>query len=130
MPAQCNAVFAVLMAGKRGNAAVVYFASSRIGGSPLLPDHQVMKEVPVWTLPVPPPTPFDGIGSNEIGIVRPRIGPLRPDISYPDITIYVVERDGRVDPKDYNWMLLVLRAKAMFEFEASAGGLLPIARKQ
>jgi hypothetical protein len=42
-----------------------------------------------------------------------------------DIAIYVVERDGVVDPKDDNWMLLVLRAKAMFVFEASAAGLLP-----
>ena len=27
-----------------------------------------------------------------------------------DIAIYVVERDGRVDPNDYNWRLMVLRA--------------------
>ena len=45
-----------------------------------------------------------------------------------DIAIYVVERDGRVDPNDDNWMLLVLRAKAMFVFEAEAAGLLPVAR--
>jgi hypothetical protein len=42
-----------------------------------------------------------------------------------DIAIYVVERDGRVDPNDYNWRLLVLRAKATFEFKASVTGLLP-----
>jgi len=47
-----------------------------------------------------------------------------------DIAIYVVERDGMVDPKDDNWMLLVLRAKAMFVFEASAAGLLPVARER
>jgi hypothetical protein len=32
----------------------------------------------------------------------------------------VVERDGRVDPNDQNWRLLVLRAKTMLEFKASA----------
>jgi hypothetical protein len=30
-----------------------------------------------------------------------------------DIALYVVERDGRVDPNDDEWMLLVGRAKAM-----------------
>jgi Protein of unknown function (DUF3102) len=39
-----------------------------------------------------------------------------------EIAIYAVERDGRVDPNDYHWRLLVLRAKAMFAFEASAAG--------
>ena len=47
-----------------------------------------------------------------------------------DIAIYVVERDGRVDPNDYNWRLLVLQAKAMLEFKALTSGLLPVARGQ
>jgi hypothetical protein len=47
-----------------------------------------------------------------------------------EIAIYAVERDGRVDPNDYHWRLLVLRAKAMFQFEASAAGGLPLAREQ
>jgi hypothetical protein len=47
-----------------------------------------------------------------------------------DIAIYVVERDGRVDPNDSKWRLLVLRARAMFEFRASATGVLPVAREQ
>jgi hypothetical protein len=47
-----------------------------------------------------------------------------------DIAIYVVERDGRVDPNDYNWRLLVLRAKATLEFKVLASGLLPVAREQ
>ena len=46
-----------------------------------------------------------------------------------DIAIYVVERDGKVDPNDQNWRLLVLRAKAMLEFKASAT-LLPVGREQ
>ena len=46
-----------------------------------------------------------------------------------EIAIYAVERDGRVDPNDYHWRLLVLRAKAMFAFEASAAGRLPLARE-
>jgi hypothetical protein len=46
-----------------------------------------------------------------------------------DIAIYVVERDGRVDLNDQNWRLLVLRAKVMLEFKASAA-LLPVAREQ
>jgi hypothetical protein len=36
MPARCDMVFAVLMAGQRGDAAVVYFSWSRIGGGRLL----------------------------------------------------------------------------------------------
>jgi hypothetical protein len=47
-----------------------------------------------------------------------------------EIAIYVVQRDGRVDPNDYDWRLLVLRAKATLEFEASAGKLFPVAREQ
>jgi hypothetical protein len=47
-----------------------------------------------------------------------------------DIAIYVVEREGRVDPNDFNWRLLVLRAKAMLEFKAAATWLLPVAREQ
>jgi Protein of unknown function (DUF3102) len=47
-----------------------------------------------------------------------------------EIAIYAVGRDGRVDPNDYHWRLLVLRAKAMFAFEASAAGRLPLAREQ
>jgi len=47
-----------------------------------------------------------------------------------NIAIYVVERDGRVDPNDYNWRLLVLQAKAMLEFKALTSGLLPVAREQ
>jgi hypothetical protein len=47
-----------------------------------------------------------------------------------DIAIYVIERDGRVDPNDYSWRLLVLRAKATLEFKASASKLFPVAREQ
>ena len=42
-----------------------------------------------------------------------------------DIAIYVVERDGRVEPNDYNWRLLVLRAKVMLESKALATGFSP-----
>jgi hypothetical protein len=44
------------------------------------------------------------------------------------IVSYVLERDGRVDPNDNEWMLLVGRAKRMFE--ALALGLVPIARER
>ena len=47
-----------------------------------------------------------------------------------DIAIYAVERDGKVDSSDYDWRLLVLRAKAMLEFKALSSGLLPVAREQ
>jgi hypothetical protein len=47
-----------------------------------------------------------------------------------DIAIYVVERDGRVNPNDSKWRLLVLRARAMLEFKASVTGLLPVAQEQ
>jgi ParB family chromosome partitioning protein len=47
-----------------------------------------------------------------------------------DIAIYAVEREGRVDPNDSKWRLLVLQARAMLEFKASATGLLPVAREQ
>jgi hypothetical protein len=53
-----------------------------------------------------------------------------PDAVMMEIAIYVVERDGRVDPNDYNWRLLVLRAKAMLEYKALASGLLPVTREQ
>jgi len=36
MPVRCDVVFGVLVAGQRGDGAVVYFARSRVGGSPLL----------------------------------------------------------------------------------------------
>jgi hypothetical protein len=36
MPTRCNLVFGVLMAGQGGDAAIVYFARTRTGGSPLL----------------------------------------------------------------------------------------------
>jgi hypothetical protein len=44
------------------------------------------------------------------------------------IVSYVLERDGRVDPNDNEWMLLVGRAKLMFK--ALASGLVPIARER
>jgi hypothetical protein len=47
-----------------------------------------------------------------------------------DIGIYVIARDGSVDPNDDEWRLLVLRAKAMFVFLASEAGLLPIDRER
>jgi hypothetical protein len=65
--------------------------------------------------------------------VQPEETILLPDAEKSilmDIAIYVVERDGRVEPNDYNWRLLVLRARAMLEFKALAGGLLPVAREQ
>ena len=42
-----------------------------------------------------------------------------------EIVSYVLKRDGRVDPNDNEWMLLVGRAKALVEAVASAAGLLP-----
>jgi hypothetical protein len=47
MPAQCDAVFAVLMAGKHGDAAAVYFASSRIGPLLTLLDWEAASLTPV-----------------------------------------------------------------------------------
>ena len=47
-----------------------------------------------------------------------------------DIAIYAIERDGRVDPNDCSWRLLVLRAKATLEFKASASKLFLVAREQ
>jgi hypothetical protein len=44
------------------------------------------------------------------------------------IVSYVLERDGRVDPNDNEWMLLVGRAKLMFK--ALMSGLVPIARER
>jgi hypothetical protein len=41
-----------------------------------------------------------------------------------EIAFYVLKRDGRVDPDNDEWRLLVGRAKASFEAVASAAGLL------
>jgi hypothetical protein len=72
-------------------------------------------------------------------------GPTAPEQVQPEETIllpdavksilleianYAVERDGKLHPNDGKWRLLVLRAKAMFAFEASAAELLPVARDQ
>ena len=40
-----------------------------------------------------------------------------------EIVPYVLKRDGRVDPNDKDWMLLVGRAKALIQAVAAAAGL-------
>jgi hypothetical protein len=42
-----------------------------------------------------------------------------------EITLYVLQRNGGVDPNNDEWRLLVGRAKALFEALATAAGLVP-----